>query len=94
MPTLHVVNKPPEHPRFAGCLAAVGEQDTLLLVENGVMALACSRTCRALPPRTHVLLPDVEARGLGPEALAAAAELIDYTGFVRLTTANPKIINW
>ncbi|WP_404362456.1 sulfurtransferase complex subunit TusB [Marinobacter sp.] len=94
MPTLHIMNKSPEHPRFGNCLAAIGEQDSLLLTGNGVLALACRQNARTLPTGTRVLLADAEARGLGQESLAERGILVDYAGFVELTAANTKIISW
>lgn len=41
-PTLHILNKSPSHPRFATCLAALHEGDTLALAENAVLAVTDS----------------------------------------------------
>ena len=38
--TLHIVNKPPDHPAFGACLSSITDQDGLLLTESGVLALA------------------------------------------------------
>ena len=34
-PTLHILNKPPGHPRFETCLQAIQDCDQLVLTENG-----------------------------------------------------------
>lgn len=61
--TLHILNKPPEHPRFRQCLAMLGQHDVLLLTEDAVLALASA----SLPPGTscQVLAADLQARGSG-----------------------------
>ena len=38
--TLHILNKPPEHPRSVACMNALRPGDALLLTENAVLALA------------------------------------------------------
>lgn len=86
--TLHILNKAPDHPRFALCLAAQADSDTLLLIEDAVIALSDQQI--SLPASTHALQADAKARGIG----AAADHQVDYAGFVALTEEHTRIINW
>lgn len=90
MNTLHILNKPPEHPRFRHCLASIGLDDTLLLTENGVLATIDNDI--RLPPRTFSLSADMEARGI--PAATTTVQTIDHTGMVNLTTEHTQIISW
>jgi tRNA 2-thiouridine synthesizing protein B len=78
--TLHILNKSPSHPRFATCLAAVHEGDTLALAENAVLAVTDSTTSL---PRNCVGLagnPNVQ--------------IISYGDLVRLTAEHSRTVSW
>lgn len=85
--TLHILNKPPEHPRFAECLGMSSPDDALLLIENGVLALASPE--RLSDRKVYALSPDVRARGL-----TASEGLLDYTDMVSLTLKAERVISW
>lgn len=88
--TLHILNKPPGHPAFKLCLGSMAPEDTLLLTENGVVALADRET--ELPARIYALAPDMKARAIAePEA---GANAIDYDGMVALTIEADRVISW
>lgn len=89
--TLHILNKHPDHERFRVCLGAMAAGDSLLLIENAVIALA--DTSLRLPPGTHVLKADCQARGLGSGA-NCQVEQLDYAGMVQLTDRSPRLISW
>ncbi|PSF04755.1 sulfurtransferase complex subunit TusB [Marinobacter fuscus] len=86
--TLHILNKAPDHSRFALCLAAQADGDTLLLIEDAVIALLDQQI--SLPMGTHALQADAQARGVG----STAEKHVDYAGFVALTEEHTRIINW
>lgn len=88
--TLHILNKSPEHPRFEQCLGVLSPHDALLLIENGVVALASN----ALDARDNVfaLTSDVSARGVSTDA--GVVTLMDYAGMVELTLQAQRVINW
>ncbi|WP_083260285.1 sulfurtransferase complex subunit TusB [Marinobacter sp. X15-166B] len=90
MTTLHILNKSPDHPRFALCLAAVTGEDQLLLTENAVLALA--DTTLTLPARVAALAADMDARGLTGNGLSRYGVGFDH--MVRLTTQASRIISW
>lgn len=89
--TLHIVNKRPDHNRFRACLDAMVPGDTLLLIENAVLALADAGI--PLPEGTCALLADCDARGLGAHRVGEVEQL-DYTGMTRLTDRFPRLISW
>ncbi|WP_289101710.1 sulfurtransferase complex subunit TusB [uncultured Marinobacter sp.] len=88
-PTLHILNKPPGHPRFETCLQAIQDGDQLVLTENAVLALADHSV--ALPDACKAMKADVDARALDEQARTAT---IDYAELVRLTAEHSRIISW
>ncbi|SFR45944.1 tRNA 2-thiouridine synthesizing protein B [Marinobacter daqiaonensis] len=90
--TLHLVNKTPDHSRFAECLLAMGQGDYLLLMENAVVAVADCR--HRLPPDTGFLVADARARGLGDEPSEKGPQPLEYADMVRLTDRFHRIVSW
>jgi tRNA 2-thiouridine synthesizing protein B len=100
-PTLHFLNKPPGHGRFAACLERLTPGDSLVLLEDGVLGL-CHPLLRQQAPlglALYVLKGDAEARGL----LRAASDGVegdpekrccDMAKLVELTEVHTRIINW
>lgn len=96
MKTLHILNKAPGHPRFGSCLAAMGSDDALLLIENAVLALADKGL--SLPGTPYALEADLTARALGNAGNAldgiTHAVAIDYHEMVKLTAQATRVISW
>lgn len=88
MPRLHLLNKSPDHPRFVRCLACVGADDTLVLMENAVLAMAGDQVPKAI--RTLALAEDLGARGLASGAVAS----ISMAQLVALTETHETVISW
>jgi len=88
-PTLHIVNKAPEHPRFAACLGTLATDDVLVLSENAVLGLANRQA--NLPDGCLALEADLAARGLNDSFRNQA---ISYADLVKLTEQHPRIISW
>ena len=82
MPQLHILNKTPGHSRFSACLAALKPGDSLLLIEDGV--LACADTSTRWPEQVKLMAldADLRARGIAPVAGISAT---DYAHWVTLT---------
>ncbi|BAU58370.1 tRNA 5-methylaminomethyl-2-thiouridine synthase TusB [Halorhodospira halochloris] len=87
---LHTVNKSPLQTRdLDSCLAHLGD-GRLLLIEDGVYAaLAAAPSASQLADaaaagRVYALGPDMEARGLAADHLAANIQVVDYQGVVQL----------
>lgn len=87
--TLHILNKAPEHPRFAQCLKAAGSDDALLLTENAV--LAASRSDLRYPCPIYLLEPDMRARSV---TFDNSDQVVDYAGMVALTVEATRVISW
>lgn len=94
MASLHVINVPPGHSRLAECLACLHADDTLLLIEDAVMAL----TDRSIHWPTNVDLralgPDLDARGIDLMAFSSTVTAVSYGEFVTLTLESNKVICW
>ncbi|MCG7199583.1 sulfurtransferase complex subunit TusB [Marinobacter pelagius] len=88
--TLHILNKSPEHPRFARCLSMASPDDAILLIENGVLGLASAAISTS--GQLLALAPDMAARGLDDGS--TSFETIDYDGMVDLTTRAQQVVSW
>ncbi|MDY6814302.1 MAG: sulfurtransferase complex subunit TusB [Pseudomonadota bacterium] len=89
--TLHILNKSPEHPRFARCLSMAGPEDAILLIENGVLGFAAAAP-GGTTAKLLALAPDLAARGMDIDS--RPVETIDYDGMVELTTRAKQVISW
>ncbi len=96
---LHIINKSPlTGGSLDSCLnTAVGGD--ILLIEDAVYGAtkgnAAEAKLRAAMGKfkIHVLLPDLEARGLG-DRLIEGVSPVDYGGFVELTCSNKNCQSW
>ena len=100
MSLLHIVNQSPfERSAFDTCLRLSKAGAGLLLIEDGVYAAqaegrAADKLHGALEKMTvYALAPDVAARGLGGK-LHSDVTLVDYDGFVVLTTEYDRVQSW
>ena len=94
MPCLHILNKAPGEPRFEACLSDLAGGDTLLLIENAVIAVADSAAEWPEDVELKVLRDDLEARGLTDRAVSIGWPCIGYSDFVTLTTETEKVVCW
>ena len=101
MPILHIVNKSPfERNTLDSCLRLALDGSAILLIEDGVYAASSKSTTAArvgeamqkLP--VYALQPDLQARGIAPDTVIDGIELVDYDGFVKLTTEYEKTQSW
>ncbi len=85
---LHTINKPEA---LSKCLAMIGDDDTVLLIEDGVYLAASN----ALPVNVSVkaIAADVVARGFG-ERLPENIEQVSYEQFVQIAVAATQTCNW
>ena len=88
--TLHILNKLPDHSRFSLCLAAIGPEDGLLLIENGVLAV--TQRLAIDQERCFALAPDLEARGLSSQI--DRDQTVSFDGMVGLTASAENVICW
>lgn len=96
---LHIINKSPlSNGSFDSCLR-VAESGVILLIEDAVYAAtkgtALEEKIRSLTGKfkIHVLLPDLEARGLA-DRIIEGISTVDYGGFVDLVAGNKNCQSW
>lgn len=100
MSILHIVNKSPyERNSFDSCLRMAKKGAGLLFIEDGIYAAQNSGNANANLKvaagslTVYALQPDVTARGMDNK-IDAAVTLIDYDGFVKLTTEYDNVQSW
>lgn len=94
MTSLHLINKSSDHPRFSACLAAAGNRDRVLLMENAVTALADTNISWPETITIYALDADMKSRGLDQRSFPVPVEQIDYSTFVALTLEADKVVSW
>jgi sulfur relay protein TusB/DsrH len=81
-------------------LERVADGDALLFLENSVFSLLKagkhSATLSALAKHQalYVLTSDLQTRGIAPDRLISEVNIIDYQGFVILTTQYSTLCSW
>lgn len=101
MSTLHTINKSPfSHATLASCLQVCGNQDGILLLEDGVFGALISAPCAeeltALiknGTKVYALSSDVNARGL-QDKTRSDIYITDYNGFVELSIEHNCVQSW
>ena len=101
MSILHTVNKSPfERNSLESCLKFATEGASVLLFEDGIYAALAgtsveSQVTAALGKlKLYVLGPDLKARGFSDERVIPGISVVDYTGFVDLTTECDTVQAW
>jgi len=98
---LHTVNKSPfERNTLQSCLRLAKPGSAILLIEDAVYAalndneFANLISSRMDDFKFYVLGPDINARGLVNKPLIEGMEVVDYGGFVDLTTDYHAVQSW
>jgi tRNA 2-thiouridine synthesizing protein B len=101
MTTLHIINKSPfERNSLDSCLRLAKAGSAILLIEDGIYAAQKNTAVGdkvAAATATHsvyALAPDLEARGIDKDKIIDGISLVDYEGFVQLTTENSRVQSW
>lgn len=101
MAMLHTVNKSPfERNALQACLRHAKPGASVLLIEDGVYAALKNTTVTEQVTRVmndvkvYVLGPDLAARGMSEQPLIDGIEVVDYSGFVDLTTEHDNVQSW
>lgn len=96
---LHIINKSPlSNGALDSCLR-VSEAGSILLIEDAVYAVTKGSSIEGKMReamgrfKIHVLLPDLEARGLADRIIEGIAT-VDYSGFVELVASNKNCQSW
>lgn len=101
MSALHTVNKSPfERNTLESCLRLAAKGSSVLLFEDGVIgAMKNTKHSDAVANAMsdisfYVLGPDIKARGLNDSNVIDGIKVIDYDGFVDLTTEHHTVQSW
>lgn len=93
---LHLLNRSPASSRVPeDVLRAMGEEDRLLLIEDGVYGALAPLADRyaSLQGRLFALREDLLSRGLAARC-AESVQVVDMDGFVRLTEETERTVSW
>ena len=101
MSVLHIINKSPyDRNSLDTCLRLARPGSAILLIEDGVYAVRAGSSAAATLQQAlenhpvYALQPDLQARGVQPESLIDGIKMVDYDGFVELTTEYEKTQSW
>lgn len=101
MPTLHIINTSPNsRSGLASCLGIIQEGDGIIFIEDAVIAVKKNTKHEQLlkekipSGKCYALKPDLDARGIKLEQISSEVELLDYNGFVRVTTEFARTLTW
>lgn len=100
MSMLHTVNKSPfEKDSLNSCLRLSLDGSSILLIEDAIYAAlegtSVSDSVKAAmqSKKVYALQEDINARGVAGKVMDGV-ELVDYAGFVNLTTTHDKVQSW
>ena len=101
MSVLHIVNKSPyDRNSLDACLRLARADSAILLIEDGIYAVqknaaAADKMQQAISKhQIYALQPDLQARGINPDNMIDGISLVNYDGFVKLTTEYDKLQSW
>ncbi len=99
MSVLHIINKSPfERSSLQTCLRLAKKGSGILLIEDGVYAAMNGGECKdevvtaTGEHKLYALQADLDARGI--KNIIDGISLVDYDGFVKLTTEHDKVQSW
>lgn len=101
MALLHTVNKSPfERNSLESCLRLAASGSAVLLIEDAVVGAIAGTSFEgkikeAMADKSvSVLGPDLAARGFEESKLIEGVKVVDYAGFVDLSTENDAVQAW
>ena len=101
MSMLHTVNKSPfEKNSLESCLGHAQQGSSVLLIEDGVYAATKGTSVEGAINASkdsvaiYALGPDLKARGLDDSQVIDGIQVVDYAGFVDLTTKHDQVQSW
>jgi len=101
MAMLHTVNKSVfERNSLDSCISMAKAGSSILLIEDGVVSAvagtaASDRISKAMESITfYVLGPDLKARGMSEDRIIDGIKVVNYEGYVDLTTEHDNIQSW
>jgi len=97
---LHIVNKSPfEKNSLESSISVAADGSAVLMIEDGVYGVLKGSRVEEMVKgamgslKIYALGPDVEARGIADKVMDGIT-LVDYNGFVALTTEHDKVQSW
>ena len=96
---LHIINRSVLGDAALDSCLRVAAPGEILLIEDAVYAATKGNVLEAKVRemqsrfKIHVLMPDLEARGLGDRVIEGVSP-VDYGGFVDLVAANKNCQSW
>ncbi len=101
MTRLHIINKSPfERNSLDSCLRLAKAGSAILLIEDGIYAaqkntaVGDKLTAATATHSLYALAPDLDARGIDKNEMIDGISLVDYEGFVQLTTETSRVQSW
>lgn len=101
MANLHIINKSPfERNTLDSCLRLAKNGSVILLIEDAIYAAqrdtgVTDKIAAALKNhKVYALAPDLDARGIDKSEVINGISLVDYEGFVKLTTECKGVQSW
>ena len=101
MSTLHTVNKSPfERDSLSSCIRLATSGHAILLIEDGIFGALTGTDHSDMVSgamkdvSVYVLGPDLAARGMSEDRVIDGIQVVDYSGFVELTTKHDTCQSW
>ena len=101
MSTLHTVNKSPfERDSLSSCIRLASKGHAILLIEDGIFGAMAGTDHSDMvadamkDASVYVLGPDLAARGMSEDRVIDGIQVVDYSGFVELTTKHETCQSW
>lgn len=89
-----------QSPLETATLERIGNDDAVLFLENAALCLlknsvySSQLTKLLTTSRLFALISDMETRGIAVAELVEGIEVIDYSGWVALTTQHQPVQSW
>ncbi len=101
MSMLHIVNKSPyDRNSLDTCIGLSLDGSSILLIEDAVVAARAGSSYESklkdtmVSRKIYALGPDLDARAIDSDKIIRGIELVDYAGFVNLTTEHDNLQSW
>jgi len=101
MSMLHIVNKSAyDKNSLESCINHAVSGASILMIEDGVYSAMKNTSAASMvegaikDASVYVLGPDLKARGISEDKIIDGINVVDYAGFVELTTGNDVVQSW
>ena len=101
MSMLHIVNKSAfEKNSLESCINHALDGASIIMIEDGVYSAMKNTSASGMVEdamknvSVYVLGPDLKARGISEDKLISGINVVDYAGFVELSTKNDVVQSW